>query len=649
MAIHQTSDLGYITAGYTNSFGSGGDDFWVLKLDATGDVAWQRSFGGSGTDQAHAVTQVSDGGYIVGGYTRSFGAGGDDLLVLKLDAAGSVIWQKTYGGSGSDQVKSIHETPDGGCILAASTDSSGAGDYDIWIIKLDSSGDISWHRTYGGSFADETFSIDRTWNGGYIVTGNTLSYGVGGRDVFVLKLQNDGDISWLKTYGGSDYDYAYAVTETSDGDYIVAGSSLSFSTNSDIWVVKLGSNGDIIWQKRYGGGGLDQAYSVEQTPDGKCVVTGITQSFGAGGRDVVLLELDESGTVTWQQTVGGIADEYAYSIDRTFPDDGYSVAGRTASFGASDSALSLLKFDNTGVIADCNVVDVSNLSSSSTSGSDRDVSIQWNSFVPVVMNVGASSQDSAADEIVVCGPSVGNRDSDGDGVLDIDDNCPDDPNTDQTNSDSDGLGNVCDNCPLTGNIFQDNSDSDSFGDACDNCPTSANADQLDSDCDGIGNDCDGSLNCTDGVNCDDDCDGLYNQDDNCPQAANGPAQGTCVWGYLGQYCLVDIHCGSDGICDQDQGDTVPPLGNGIGDICDCAGNFDCDSDVDGSDAREFKEDFGRSIFSNPCNQVNLCNGDFDCDSDVDGSDARGFKSDFGRSSFANPCPICVAGPWCVYP
>ena len=298
------------------------------------------------------------------------------------------------------------------------------------------------------------------------------------------------------------------------------------------------------------------------------------------------------------------------------------------------------------LIIDCDIVDTSNLNSANTSGTDRNISILWTSFVPVVMDVGTSSQNSSADEVVVCGPAVGNRDSDGDGVLDIDDNCPGVPNADQTNADSDALGNACDNCPLTNNPFQENSDSDSFGDACDNCPNSVNSDQLDSDCDGIGNACDGSLDCTDGVDCDDDCDGLFNQEDNCPQSANGPALGTCVWGYLGQFCLTDAHCGTSGICSQDQDDTAPPLGNGIGDVCDCEGNFDCDSDVDGTDAREFKLDFGRSTFLNPCSQANPCNGNFDCDSDVDGTDAREFKRDFGRSTFGNPCPACVVGDWC---
>ncbi len=566
--------------------------------------------------------------------------------MLKLDSSGDVLWQKTYGGTGSDRVNSIHETPDGGCIIAASTDSSGAGGYDIWILKLNSNGNISWHRTYGGSAEDEAYAIDQTSDGGYIVTGTTLSFGVGGKDVVALKLQNDGDIDWMKTYGGFDYDYSYAVTETSAGDYIAAGYSLSFSANADIWVVKLDSAGDVIWERRFGGGGLDQAYSVEQTTDGRCVVTGSTQSFGAGARDVLVFELDENGDITWQQTIGGVLDEYAYSIYRTFPDDGYSIVGRSASFGTSDSGVSVLKLDNLGEIADCDVVATSTLNSFNTAGTVRNVSILWTSFIPTIMNVLTSSQDSDADEVVVCGPAVGNRDSDGDGILDFEDNCPDKPNTDQTDSDSDGLGNVCDNCPLTDNLLQVNSDSDKFGDACDNCPSIANVDQLDADCDGIGNACDGSLNCTDGIDCDDDCDGVYNQDDNCPLADNALSQGTCIWGYFGQYCLIDAHCGPGGICSQNQEDTIPPQGNGIGDVCDCEGNFDCDSDVDGSDARAFKIDFGRSPFRDPCTPENPCNGNFNCDEDVDGSDAQTFKRDFGRSTFLNPCPICVVGPWC---
>ena len=177
---------------------------------------------------------------------------------------------------------------------------------------------------------------------------------------------------------------------------------------------------------------------------------------------------------------------------------------------------------------------------------------------------------------------------------------------------------------MQANPFQDNSDSDSFGDVCDNCPDNVNPEQLDSDCDGVGNACDGSLNCTDGVDCDDDCDGVYNQDDNCPQIANGLAQGTCVVGYLGQFCLADEHCGPGGICNLNQDDTMPPHGNGIGDACDCEGNFDCDRMWMALMPR-FQDRFRKKLISKPLQSGNPCNGDFDCDGDVDGTDAKNLR------------------------
>ena len=160
------------------------------------------------------------------------------------------------------------------------------------------------------------------------------------------------------------------------------------------------------------------------------------------------------------------------------------------------------------------------------------------------------------------------------------------------------------------------------------------------------------------IGLDDDCDGICNPEqsdqsctgsDNCAEIPNGPNVGTCTSGNIGEPCLSSDTCGTGGVCSMNQEDIYPPQTNDIGDACDCEGNFDCDEDVDGSDASSFKADFGRNSFSNPCTSGNPCNGDFDCDSDCDGTDAARFKADFGRSSFNNPCPACVMGDWCAYP
>ena len=209
------------------------------------NAQWATTYGGSGTDEANFIQQTSDGGYIVAGMTDSFGAGEYDIWVLKLSPDGEIEWQKTYGGSGTDEANFIQQTSDGGYIVAGMTDSFGAGEYDIWVLKLSSTGDIEWQKTYGGSRWDETPSIQQTSDGGYIVAGSA-NFGGGSRDFWILKLSPDGEIEWQKTYGGSDHDFAHSIQQTSDGGYIVAGYTFSWGAGSeDFWVLKLSSDGII--------------------------------------------------------------------------------------------------------------------------------------------------------------------------------------------------------------------------------------------------------------------------------------------------------------------------------------------------------------------------------------------------------------------
>ncbi|GAG49523.1 unnamed protein product, partial [marine sediment metagenome] len=229
-ALQQTSDGGYIVAGYT------GEYIWVLKLSSDGDIEWQRTYGGRDSDVANSIQQTSDGGYIVAGYTASFGAGHYDIWVLKLSSDGDIEWQRTYGGRDSDRSYSIQQTSDGGYIVAGYTDSFGARN--IWVLKLSSDGDIEWQRIYGGRDSDKSYSIQQTSDGGYIVAGDTDSFGRGGNNIWVLKLSSDGDIEWQRTYGDGSFDIAYSIKQTSDGGYIVAGRTSSFGAGHyDIWVL----------------------------------------------------------------------------------------------------------------------------------------------------------------------------------------------------------------------------------------------------------------------------------------------------------------------------------------------------------------------------------------------------------------------------
>ncbi len=297
-SVQQTSDGGYIVVGGTTSFGVVMHNIWLLKLDADGNVVWQKTYGGAGIDYASSVQQTSDQGYIVAGGTESFGAGNRDIWLLKLDAAGNVAWEKTYGGTGTDEANSVQQTSDQGYIVAGRTESFGAGNRDIWLLKLDAAGNVAWEKTYGGTGSDYAQFVRQTADMGYIVAAAT-SYSFGSTsDVWLIKLDGSGSITWQKTYGGEGGERPYSVQQTSDGGYIVAGDTTSFSAiDYDRWLLKLSGNGSVTWQKTYGGPGDDFAYGVQQTTDGGYIVVGETTSFGAGSYDIWLLKVENDGSL----------------------------------------------------------------------------------------------------------------------------------------------------------------------------------------------------------------------------------------------------------------------------------------------------------------------------------------------------------------
>jgi ribosomal protein S11 len=345
-SVRQTSDGGYIVAGYTTSFGAGWSDFFLIKTDANGNIIWAKTYGGTGWDEANSVQQTSDGGYIV--------VGARDAFLVKTDANGNIIWAKTYGGIYSDYAYSVQQTSDGGYIVTGGTYYIGAGSYDIFLIKTDANGNIIWAKTYGGTSWDYAYSVQQTSDGGYILAGVTYSFGTS-YDIFLIKTDANGNIIWAKTYGGTSYDGAYSVQQTLDGGYIVAGWTYSFGGAYDIFLIKTDANGNIQWAKTYGGTYWDSAYSVQQTSDGGYIVAGTTLSFGAGGWDIFLIKTDANGNVIWAKTYGGTSDDHASSVQQT-SDSGYIVAGGTTSFGAGSADILLIKTDANGNIGSCSIV-----------------------------------------------------------------------------------------------------------------------------------------------------------------------------------------------------------------------------------------------------------------------------------------------------
>jgi len=386
-SVQQTSDGGYIVAGYTTSFGAGSLDLFLIKTDANGNVIWAKTYGGTDYDIASSVQQTSDGGYIVAGYTTSFGAGNSDVFLIKTDADGNIIWAKTYGGTSSDYAFSVQQTSDGGYIVAGTTWSFGAGAEDLFLIKTDANGNVVWAKTYGGTLWDQAYSVQQTSDGGYIVAGYTKSFGAGWSDIFLIKTDADGNIIWAKTYGGTGDDWASSVQQTYDGGYIVAGTTRSFGADSsNVFLIKTDANGNIIWAKTYGGTDYDKALSVQQTSDGGYIVAGWTTSFGAGYADLFLLKMDANGNIMWAKTYGGTSSDYALSVQQT-SDGGYIVAGYTYSFGAGYWDIFLIKTDANGNIGSCSIVQNANPTVNTVSPTVNTPSPSVSSVSPTVNSI----------------------------------------------------------------------------------------------------------------------------------------------------------------------------------------------------------------------------------------------------------------------
>ncbi|MCP4696511.1 MAG: hypothetical protein GY862_06650 [Gammaproteobacteria bacterium] len=351
-SVAQTSDGGYIVAGYTHSYGPSVYNIFLLKYDSSGNLTWAKTTG-AGDYRAYSVAQTSDGGYIVAGASHEGMT--YDVLLLKYDGSGNLIWAKTAGGTGAEWAHSVAQTSDGGYIVAGYTYSYGAGGNDVFLLKYDNSGALTWAKTTGSSFSDVAESVAQTSDGGYIVAGYTYSYGAGDEDVFLLKYDNNGNLSWAKTTGGSTYDRAYSVAQTSDNGYIVAGYTVSYEAEScDVLLLKYDGSGNLTWAKTAGRVNYaDTARSVKQTSDGGYIVAGWAKYGGAQGKyDFLLLKYDDSGNLAWAKTPGGGSRDQAYSVAQT-SDNGYIVAGSTWSYGAGSTDVLLMKTDANGDIPGC--------------------------------------------------------------------------------------------------------------------------------------------------------------------------------------------------------------------------------------------------------------------------------------------------------
>ena len=295
-SVKQTSDGGYIIAGATGSFGAGLADVYLIRTDTNGDTLWTKTFGGIASDEGYDIQQTTDNGFIISGRTSSFGAGQGDVYLIKTDANGNALWSKSFGGIELEWGgQSVKQTLDGGYIIAGSTYSFGAGYDDIYLIRTDMNGDVLWTKTYGGTESDYGISVQQTTDGGFIVVGETYSFFASITNVYLIKTDTNGDILWSKTFiWGSQFYKGNSVQQTSDGGYIMSGTHGGGSTNYGINLIKTNANGDSLWTRKFGITGGSEGNSVQQTNDGGYIITGYI-AFVPTNTDVFLIKTDSLG------------------------------------------------------------------------------------------------------------------------------------------------------------------------------------------------------------------------------------------------------------------------------------------------------------------------------------------------------------------
>ncbi len=354
------------------------NDFWVLKLDNEGNEQWNNTYGGSGDDRGQAIIQTTDGGYALAGYSMSSDGDGSnnegfhDNWVIKLDASGNIQWEKSFGFAGHDHAYDILQTADGGYFVSGFLDVTGSnGDGDtgrasltahgvgeFWANKLDADGNLEWRHFYGGTNNDRAFGVVQANDGGFVLSGASesqdfdISNGNGSYDFWVIKVSAAGEFVWERALGGSGIEQAQSITKTADNSYLVVGKTNSSDGdisnnlgNSDLWVVKISDGGKMIWEKTFGGSDFEDAESIIPMNDGGFLITGNSKSNenqvseNYGENDIWVLKIDRNGILDWEKSIGGSDLDLGFDAVETFSGD-LVIVGETAS---SDNHIPLNK------------------------------------------------------------------------------------------------------------------------------------------------------------------------------------------------------------------------------------------------------------------------------------------------------------------
>ncbi len=376
-AVIQTSDGGFAVLGYSSS--TDGDivgkttevnDYWLLKLDAEGNLLWNKTYGGTKDDRGQSVVQTSDGGYAIVGYAMSDDGDGSnnegfhDNWILRLDANGNILWEKSFGFSGHDHSYDVTQTSDGGLFFAGFLDvtssggegNTGKGSYltrhgvgEFWGTKLDIDGNLVWRRYFGGTNNDRSFGVLEANDGGLLMAGASesndfdVSNSKGSYDFWVVKVSSTGTLLWESSFGGTGIDKSYDIVKTNDNAYVITGNTFSTDTDisrnngeSDVWLIKIDDNGNLVWEKTFGGTAFDAARGLSTTADGGFVIAGNSKSVDGdlqenkGENDLWIVKTDSAGNLTYQSTFGGSGLDYGFDALET-EDGSLILVGETAS------------------------------------------------------------------------------------------------------------------------------------------------------------------------------------------------------------------------------------------------------------------------------------------------------------------------------
>lgn len=354
MSGQQTTDGGYIIAGFTHSFGAGNSDFYLIKTDYSGTPLWTKTYGGPYWEYAYAVAQTTDKGYIIAGRSDSstWPVLVSHLLLVKTDSTGNPQWMKTIEPGVHGEALSLFQTADGGYIIAGYTLEGFVMAYNV--IKADSLGNIVWNKIYHGLSSCNGSKIIKTTDGGYVFVGGDDKFGT--YEATMTKIDTNGDVLWSASYGGPGnfYDFASSVQQTSDGGFAIIGGTRSFGAGGkDVYLIKTDSAGNLLWSKAYGGQNNDWGYDILQNPDGGYLIVGSCEDKDSIA-DVYLIRTDALGDLLSTQAIGGMNGEWGQSV-RFTDDGGFIIVGCTGSFGAGNSDVYMIKGDSNGY-SGCNTV-----------------------------------------------------------------------------------------------------------------------------------------------------------------------------------------------------------------------------------------------------------------------------------------------------